>query len=596
MSLPARADVDSEYRYDPSRIFETPADWEDAHEALQDHLADLRERAERPLEDVEDLRDLLAATEEAYRRKQRIQCYASLVADVSTDDDDASDRERAVRDLDGAFDPAVAAVRRRLAETDDDHLDDLVAGLDGYALYAENLREQAQRVLDPEVEDAVAALEPATQAPDRALTAVVSEDLRPGPVERPDGTTVDLTYGNHRSELSHRDREYRQRVYEAFHDAFERHEHAVATAYAEKLDALATVAELRGYDSLRDRDLRGSYPRSGLELSLPEPVHDAMLAGVRDTLEPYHRSLRIRRERLGVDTLRPYDTAVPITEADPEVGYDEARELIVEAMAPLGDAYAERVEELLIERRVDVYPTQDKRTDIPAKCPATATDGPFVLANFREDVRTTFYVAHELGHGMNFEALREGPIRYATNSQAISEVPSILHELLLAEAMLDRGGDLASAARNRLLECVGGNLYGAGMGAAFTHRTATIAEEGGEVTAERARETYRDLASEFRAPVEYPDDPGRHWFAHARRGAYNSYQYVLGAVGALVVRDRLRDGKLSPAEYRQFLADTGREQPVALFERLGCDVTSPGAYERAAETFDGYVDEVADGP
>jgi oligoendopeptidase F len=593
MSLPARTDVDPEYRYDPSRIFETPADWERAHGTLQDHLQDLQERAERPLEDVEDLRDLLAATEEAHRRKQRVQCYASLVVDVATDDDDAADRERKVRDLDGAFDPAVAAVRRRLAETDDDHLDDLVPALDGYALYAENLREQAERVLEPEVEDAVAALAPATHAPGRVVTAVVSEDLRAGPVERPDGSTVELTYGNHRSELSHRDRGYRQRVYEAFHDAFERHEHAVATAYAEQLDALATLADLRGYDSLRDRDLRGSYPDSGLELSLSESVHDAMLAGVQENLDPYHRSLELRRERLGVDTLRPYDTAVPITDADPHVEYDEARELVVEAMAPLGDAYADRVAELLAERRVDVYPTQDKRTDIPAKCPATAADGPFVLANFRKDVRTTFYVAHELGHGMNFEALREGPARYATNSQAISEVPSILHELLLAEAMLDRGGDLASAARNRLLEFVGGNLYGAGKGAAFTHRTASIAEEGGEVTAERAREVYRELASEFQAPVEYPDDPGRHWFAHARRGAYNSYQYVLGATGALVVRDRLRDGSLSPEEYRQFLADTGREQPTALFERLGCDVTSAAAYERAAEAFDGYVDEVA---
>jgi oligoendopeptidase F len=60
-----------------------------------------------------------------------------------------------------------------------------------------------------------------------------------------------------------------------------------------------------------------------------------------------------------------------------------------------------------------------------------------------------------------------------------------------------------------------------------------------------------------------------------------------------VVRHRLLEGRLSPADYWAFLGDTGREGPVALFERLGCEVTSEAAYERAAAAFDGYVDDVA---
>jgi oligoendopeptidase F len=60
-----------------------------------------------------------------------------------------------------------------------------------------------------------------------------------------------------------------------------------------------------------------------------------------------------------------------------------------------------------------------------------------------------------------------------------------------------------------------------------------------------------------------------------------------------VVRDRLREGSFTPAEYRAFLRETGREPPAVLFERLGCDVASPAAYKRAAEAFGGYVDDVA---
>jgi len=593
MSLPARTDVDPEYRFDLTRIYETPDHWERAREALADRLDALEERAAEPLETPADLRGLLAATEEVHRRKQRLGTYAQLSRNVATEDDAAADRKRRFEDIETAFGPTVAAVRRRLRSTDDDRLDALLSDLDEYAFYGRNLREQASHARSNDVEAAIAALESAAEVPDDVVEAVTSNDLDPAPVERPDDETVAITYGNRRAELSHPDREYRRRVHEALYDAFERHEGALAAAYAGRVEAAASLADLRGYDSVRDRDLRGCYPDSGLDLALPESVHDTMVAAVRDNLGPYHRALRVRRERLGVERLRPWDTDVPVTDADPDLAYERARALVVDAMAPLGDAYAERVQQFLGERRVDVYPTRDKRTDIPAYCPSTATDGAFVLANFRGDVRTTFHVAHELGHAMNVAYHREGPARYATNAAAISEVPSILHELLLAERLLAEGGDLAAAARNRLLEFLGGNLYGAGLGAAFAHRTATAVEDGEELTPDRLRGIYADLVGEFEGPVEHTGDPGRGWFPHARRGIYTSYQYVLGATGALVVRDRLADGSLSPADYRALLGDTGRELPVALFDRIGCDVTDASSFARAAVAFDGYVDDVA---
>jgi oligoendopeptidase F len=593
MSLPARDDVDPEYRFDLTRIFQHPEEWEAAREELLDRLDDLRQRADQSLDQPATLRDLLAATEECHRRKQRLQAYATLARYVATDDAAAADRTQRLRALESSFGPAVAAVHRRLRETDDDHLDELLAALEDYGFYARNLRAQATHTRPAVIEETIAAFESTVEAPSRVVTAVTSEDFDPPSVERPDGETVDVGYSTYGT-VSHPDRDYRRRVYEAYYREVERFEHALARTYAEKLNAAATIADVREYDSIRDRELRGSYPDSGLSLSLPESVHDTMLSAVRENLAPYHRAFDVRRERLGVESLRPWDLGVPLTDADPTVEYETARDLIVDAVAPLGDEYADRVEQILRERRVDVYPTRDKRTDLPAACPSSATDGAFVFANFGEDVRTTFSLVHELGHAMNVEYHRSGPARYATNSEAICEVPSILHELLLAEHLLERGGDLAAAARDRLLNCVGGNLYSAAKGSAFAHRTATLVEGGDDLTPGRARDIFADLLAAFRAPVDYRDDPGRHWFGWGRHSIYNGYQYVLGATGALVVRDRLRDGSLSPGEYREFLADTGREQPVSLFRRLGCDVTTTAPFERAATAFDGYVDAIAE--
>ncbi|USZ67900.1 M3 family metallopeptidase [Halorussus salilacus] len=593
MSLPARDDVAPEYRFDLTRIFERPADWDAAAEALRERLGRLESRASEPLDSPEDLRTLLESVEECHRRKQRLGLYALLAANVNTESEAASERRRRFRDLESEFSPAIAAVRRRLRDTGDDRLDALVAESGDYRRYAESLREQAARVRSPDAEEAVAAHAEVRSAPTRIIEAVRNEDFDPPTVERPDGTTVELRYGNFRDELTHADRDYRRRVYEAYRREMDRFEHALSRAFAEKLGAAHTEAEMRGHDSIRDRDFRGTYPESGLEPTLPGEVHDAMLGAVRANLDPYHRAQEDRRERLGVETLRPWDLSGSVADAsDPEIPYEEAKERILGALEPLGDDYVARTRSFFEERRIDVYPTQDKRTDIPAYCPSSAEDGAFVLANYRDDVWSMSVVCHELGHALNVSYHREGPTRYATCPSSVCEVPSLLHEILLAEHCIAEGGALADHARDRLVEFLGGNFYNAAMSSAFVHELATAAEDGDHLSAERIRESYADLLAEFRPVVAYDDRAGRNWLGWGTREPYCSFQYVLGATGALVVRDRLRDGSLSPADYREFLRNTGREGVLAQFERLGIDPTSPDPYERAAEAFGGYLDEL----
>lgn len=592
MSLPARDDVDPEYRFDLTHVFEGPEEWEESAKTLRERITELKSRTADPLDSTADLRGLLEWTEECYRRKQRLDLYATLYENVNTDDGTAEDLLRQFRDLEADFDPVVAAVKRRLREVNTDRFDALVGELDGYRRYAENLREQGRHVESPDAEAVFAAHGEIRSAPTRIIEAVTTEDFDPPTVERPDGTTVELRYGNYRDELSHPDREYRRRVYETYREEMDRFENVLARAFAEKLAAASTEVEVRSYDSIRDRDFRGTYPESGLEPGLPGEVHDAMLDAVRSNLGPYHRAQEVRRERLGVETLRPWDRSVSVADApDPELSYEEAKSHVLAALEPLGDDYVARARSFFEERRIDVIPTEDKRTDIPAYCPSSAEDGAFVLANFREDVRTTSYVAHELGHALNVSYHREGPTRYATCPNAICEVPSILHELLLVEHWLAEGGALADHARNRLLEFLGGNFYDSAMHSTFVHDLATAVEDGESLSAARIRGTYADLLAEFRPVVAYDDRAGRNWLGRGMREPYSSFQYVLGATGALVVRDRLRDGSLTPAEYRDFLRNTGRRDVLTQFETLGIDVTSPEPYERAAETFDGYLDD-----
>ncbi|MEF8809152.1 M3 family oligoendopeptidase [Natronomonas sp.] len=591
---PPRDDVPERYRFDLSRIYETPADWTDACEDFREEIATLEALADVDIEEANDLRALLETTEDAHRQKQRLGLYATLARDIATDDDAAADRRRRFETLDADFTAAVDAVRYRLAATDRDTLDAAIDALDEYRRYAEDFREQSRYALDPSVAETVAAYEKTTDTPTNIVRAASTEDFDADPIEGPDGDQVEITRGNYISELADPDREYRRRVYETFRAELDRFEATITEAVAGKIRAAGADAEVRGYESVRDRALRRpSYPDSGLRCRLLEEVHDTMLTSVRENLDSYHRALRIRRERLGVDALRPWDRRVSIVDADPPtVDYDEAREHILTALEPLGEDYVETLEAFFEDRRIDVVPTQSKRTDITAYCPSSAADGAYILANFREDVRSTYILCHELGHAMHVEQHRSGPTRYATAPRPMSEVPSLLHELLLTDHFLDVGGPLAAAARNRVVSLLAGNLFRAARRSAFTHEIVTTVESGTELTPTRARKAWADLQSEFEPLVEFDDRAGRNWLYGWTRELYSRYQYVLGAAGALAVRDALRNGPLTTDEYRSVLAETGRRSSVETFQRLDCDPTSEAFYERAAGVFDGYLDRL----
>ena len=202
-----------------------------------------------------------------------------------------------------------------------------------------------------------------------------------------------------------------------------------------------------------------------------------------------------------------------------------------------------------------------------------------------------FVITHELGHALNVAYHRKGPVRYSTSPSAVCEVPSILHELLLAEECLQEGDAFAAHAQNRLVECVAGDLYRNARTAAYNHALATKIESGEELTPENARNIYNDLLDEF-DPVYDREGVIDRVGGMGMRIPYSSYQYVLGATGALAVRDSLEENSVSPEEYRQFLGQTGHRPPLNSFSALNLDIQSEKSFERATAKFDRYLDDL----
>lgn len=595
---PTRAELDDSYCWDLAGIFETGDDWAAEREAVAAAVDDLRGYRGRAVDSPGALGSVLELVEELRRRDQRLGLYARLRRNENVEDGANEDRLREYRALKSDLDAAVAAVAREVARADPDRVREFVrrGGLERYDRYVETLLGRAEHVRGPAVEELLADLDEVVDAPVRHVRVVLDRDLDSPTVEGPDGDPVEVTRTRYRAGLRHPDREYRRRVYEAYHEALERHRHTLAAAYADKLKAQARLADARRYGSAREMAFRKPcYPETGMRVSLPESVHDAALDAVRANLDPLHRYYRLRADRLGVDDLRPWDRTARIAgPPEPTVPYEAAREHVLAAVEPLGEDYRDTLADFLDDDRVDVYETERKRSDVPAYCPSAYDAGAYVLMNYADDVQSLFFLVHELGHAMHVEYLRgANPPASATCPRPFEEVPSVLHELLLVDHLREAGDPaLRAHAWNRLLHALQGNFFGAALWSQFTHRTYRLVEGGDELTADRADRVHADLRAEFYPGVAEADGVRSPWLASSlARKPYHYYQYVLGVAGALGVHRRLRDGSLSVGTYREVLRSTGRTDAVALFDRLGMDLESAAPFEAAAEAFAGFLDD-----
>lgn len=591
-----RSDSDPAHRFDLTRLFETPADADRVADETDEAVADLRSRIDDLDGDAalergpEAIAAVLDDYADALRRLQDLDVYTQLRASLDTGDDDRAASRRRVEELTAGFEATKDALVRALATLDVDA--DSLADPDQRA-FVRNCRARADRVPPAAVADALATLDGPLSAPERTVRAIKATDLNPGTVAGPDGDPVEVTRGNRRTHLRSPDREFRRRVDRAVREELLASKGAISRAVVDRAREHVARADLRGYDSAREAALTGeAYPETGYHVALPESVHDTMLSAVADNVGPYHRLAEARRERVDGDDLRPWDTEVPVVaDADPGITFERAREHVVAAMAPMGEAYQNRVASLLSERRVDAYPAPEKR-DVAAMCPFAYDGGPFVFTNFREDVPTTFYLAHELGHAVQQTTLAEenGPL--TTTLGHVHEVNSLLHELLLADHLLDAGdAAMQAAVHDRLLSLVGGNLFSSAQGAAFNHRVFELVADGEDPGFDRLREVAADLRETYN-PVLVPDDAGDVGWLEGMysREPYYHAEYVLGITGALVTHEGLVDGELSPEGYREFLVDDALD-PVAAFDSLGTDVTSADAFAAASEAFAGYLDD-----
>ena len=591
-SMPRRSEVPAADRWDLSSLCADDAAWEKDLEKLdrlieryatfRGHLAD----------DAATLAKALKHDERVERIAERIGTYAFLK--VTEDQSNATylamrDRYQTVAmkasEAASFMRPEILAIPRRKMQT-------FLASkpLRPFRLMLERLLRYKPHTLTPREEQLLAMQGKVAQTASVAFRQLSDTDMKFGRIKDERGEELDLGHATFMRLLRSPKRVVRRKAFAQYYAEFKDHEQTLASLLAGSIHQDVYYARARGYESALDRAL---FPDE-----VPRDVYENLISTVRDRLDPLFEYYELRRKVLRIRDIHHYDTYVSlVSDLDVRHTWDEAVELILEALEPLGDEYRTVLGEGLQGRWCDRYPNQNKQSG--AFSCGTYEGDPYILMNFEPRVFDSVYtLAHEAGHSMHsYYSAKHQPFRYYDYTIFVAEVASTFNEQLLTHRLLERADDDRQRAYVicREIDDIRATLIRQTMFAEFEKVTHEMAEAGEPLTLEAFGSVYGGLLRAYHGPDFVIDDllsleclriP--HFYR-----AFYVYKYATGISAAIALSRRVLKGeKNALRDYLGFLKGGCSKPPLELLQQAGVDMTQPEPIETALEYFGELVGQL----
>lgn len=443
-------------------------------------------------------------------------------------------------------------------------------------------------VLSPEEERIMALQGEIGGKAQEVFGALTNVDLDFGHIITDEGR-IPLTQSTYGYLLQNPDRKIRERTYKKFYNVFDKHKNTIAALYDTSIKQDLFRAKVRSYPDSRSMFL---FP------DRVEPsVYDNLISAVHDALPQLHRYYEIRRKLLGVESLAHYDVYVPIVQGiTVKHTYEEAVEVICNALKPLGESYVETLREgLTFARWVDRYENKGKRSG--AFSSGIYSGLPYIMMNYKEDVlRDVFTLAHEGGHSMHsYYSARNNPFPSYDYTIFEAEVASTFNEQLLADYLLEHADskEMAAYVLGKQIDDVVATLFRQTMFAEFEHMVHLQAEQGEPNTVASLRSTYRSLMKSYFGPgvkLFASSDLEGLRIPHFYRAFY-VYKYATGISAAITLADRVLHGTTEDTQrYLEFLKSGGSRYPMESLKLAGVDMSTSEPVSKALESFATLLD------
>ena len=589
--IPARADVPEKDKWAIQDLFATDDDWRAALAKAKKFIPRITAFRGRLAESGAALLSFFRLDDEISLAFDALVHYAQRRSDEDTRVAAYQEMVSQVTRFAVEIQSAAAFETPELLAISDEDMNRLYAEapeLELYRLNIDRIRRRREHVLSDKEEAILAAAGEMAASPDDIYSMLNDADLKfPDAVDK-DGNKHPVTHGTFIPLMQSYDRVLRKSAFDSLYSVYGQFRNTSAATLSAQLKQLLFFANVRKYPSTLDAALDGN--------EVPTEIYRNLIDAVHRSFAPMYRYVALRKKLLGVDELHMYDLYVPIVDGvEMKFTFEEAKEIALKALAPLGEDYLNLLREGFANGWIDVYENEGKRSGAYS---AGARVHPYVLLNFKGTLDDVFTLVHEMGHSIHsYLSNKTQPTAYQDYVIFVAEVASTCNEALLMEYLLSVTTDKKERAYliNHFLEQFRGTLYRQTMFAEFELAANEMTQRGEGTTAEALCAMYKKLNEQYFGPEMNVDEEISLEWARIPHFYYDYYvyQYATGYAAAIALSRRiLREGEPAVKDYLGFLSGGCSADPITLLRGAGVDMASPKPIEDATKLFDEMISEM----
>jgi len=591
--IPERSDISDEYKWNLAPLFESDKSWETRFSEIEDELATYDKFRGHLKDSVAVFKSAIEFHLGLTRKLEGVYTYAHLKSDEDKSNQYFLGLHQRALNLFARASEIASFLTPEIQAIADEIINQYLAddSLIGFKFYLEKILRYRAHTRSESEEQILAMTREIANGPSQVFGQLDNVDLDFGIVTDENGKEIELSHGNFSTFLINPGRDIRKKVFFQYYQAYQNHKHTLAATLAHSIKKDLFYTRARNFSNCRVSALFSD--------NIPETVYENLIQTVKSNLEPLFKYLNFRQKVLGLNGLHFYDTYVPIIEdVDFRMPYEEAVEVAIKALEPLGDEYGRILKDGLLGGWVDRFENRGKRSG--AYSSGCYDSPPYILLNYEaNNINSLYTLIHEAGHSMHSYYSKEyQPYVDYDYTIFVAEVASTFNEDLLSRYLLEFYGDnpkMKAYILNREIDNIRATLYRQTMFAEFEKITHNIVEANNPLTLDVISEEYRKLLEIYFGDALILDPELSleclripHFYS-----AFYVYKYATGVSASIALADKVvREGKSARQAYLNFLKLGGSKFPLDELLDAGVDMSSSEPVELAIKHFSYLIDQL----
>ena len=589
--IKTRDEVDSKYKWDLSTIYNSDNEVESDIKKLKEKVDELLKYKGHLLDSSDTLYTSTKTYYDLSRIMERLYVYANLKLH---EDMAVSKNQVLVGKLDMLFNEissSLAFYTPEILKGDYNLVKKYISEneqLKKYSFMFENLFRSKEHALSEKEEVLLSNLGEVLSAPLDTFEVLDDVDMSFDKIKDENGKSVELNSSNYNRFLKSTSRKVRRDAFNKFYKGYEKFKNTYANILKSEVKTNSFLAKSRNYNSVLEMSLFND--------NIDKKLYDKLIKEVNDSLDDMHKYIALRKKVLNLPNLHMYDLYVSMVD-EPKLSYtyEEAKEIILKALEPLGETYINDLKHVLESNCIDVFNNKNKMSG--AYSWGAYDTNPFILMNFEGTYYDVETLIHELGHSMHsFYSHKYQEYQDSEYTIFLAEIASTVNEMLLNRYMYNNSKTKNEKLfyLNNLLDMFRTTLYRQTMFAEF-EKIIYEKEANKEVLNEELLSgIYYDLNKKYYGKSLVHDSLIRlEWarISHFYKGFY-VYKYATGiSIAASIVTDILNNKENALNNYLEFLKSGGKTYSLEILKNIGIDIENDDTIKKALQMYKDTLEE-----